>query len=470
MSGPKVINLEAVRRRQQRQSSARLRELHDLVREWQTAMGRAGLLTDELAAEAEVLLARLETVRRDEQWGALLGELSPRLEFFRSGIAGANEHAIKSAAARRQRRQRVRLSAITIQREWQATNRPLPPELNEIICASDTDEESELRRLEILVQESFRKLEVPVAPEASNPARQELAGALRDAANPAQSLSEWLAVQTRENPAGRAKSDRLVLALAELELRAPVELAAPLIEKAGGIAFEPQSERRALLTDSLLLEADELCRSIREREEAGRMVRETVAALEPFQTAEADAWRERLTAALKNPSPAAARELATAADGWISQEAEREDGVLRREAVLKGLAALGYEVRENMAAAWAENGRIVVSKPSDPGYGVELAAPLASAAVQVRVVAFDSPGRGAVHAQRDREMEHTWCGEHQRLGELLAADGFNATLQHAVPAGELPVKVVPRREGEHREVRNVPSSADRLRRAKRADE
>jgi hypothetical protein len=162
--------------------------------------------------------------------------------------------------------------------------------------------------------------------------------------------------------------------------------------------------------------------------------------------------------------------LATAADGWISQEAEREDGVLRRETVLKGLAALGYEVRENMAAAWAENGRIVVSKPSDPGYGVELAAPLASAAVQVRVVAFDSPGRGAVHAQRDREMEHTWCGEHQRLGELLAADGFNATLQHAVPAGELPVKVVPRREGEHREVRNVPSSADRLRRAKRADE
>jgi hypothetical protein len=470
VSGPKVINLEAVRRRQQRQSTARLRELHDLVREWQAAMGRAGLLTDELAGEAEVLLARLETMRQDEEWGELVGELSPRLEFFRSGIIDANEHAIEGAAARRQRRQRVKLSAITIQREWQATNRPVPSELNEIICASDTAEESELRRLEILVQESFRKLEIPVAPETTNPARRELAAALRDAAAPSQSLSEWLAVHTRENPAGRAKSDRLVRALAELELRAPAEMAAPLIEKAGRIAFEPQSQRRALLTDSLLLEADELCRSIRDREDAARMVRETVAALEPFQTTEADAWRERLTAALKNPSPAAARDLATAAQVWVSQEAAREEGILRREAVLKGLAALGYEVRENMAAAWAENGRIVVRKPSDPDYGVELAAPSASIAVQARVVAFDSPGRGAVHAQRDREVEHTWCGEYQRLGELLAADGFNATLQHAVPAGELPVKVVPRRDAEHREARNVPAPADHLRRAKRADE
>ena len=34
----------------------------------------------------------------------------------------------------------------------------------------------------------------------------------------------------------------------------------------------------------------------------------------------------------------------------------------RREAILKGLSELGYEVRENMVTACAEDGRIVVKK------------------------------------------------------------------------------------------------------------
>ena len=54
--------------------------------------------------------------------------------------------------------------------------------------------------------------------------------------------------------------------------------------------------------------------------------------------------------------------------------------------MLEGLAALGYEVREGMATALAEKGRIVVRKPAATDYGIELGAPQGAARLQVRVV------------------------------------------------------------------------------------
>ena len=48
----------------------------------------------------------------------------------------------------------------------------------------------------------------------------------------------------------------------------------------------------------------------------------------------------------------------------------------RRRAVLGGLAKLGYEVRETMATAWANDGRLVLRKPNANDYGIELERPV----------------------------------------------------------------------------------------------
>ncbi|HAB18478.1 MAG TPA: hypothetical protein PLX89_23130 [Verrucomicrobiota bacterium] len=52
-----------------------------------------------------------------------------------------------------------------------------------------------------------------------------------------------------------------------------------------------------------------------------------------------------------------------------------------------------------------------------------------------RVVAFASAADGSRNAQRDQEIEPTWCGDFQRLQALIGAEGFAPTLQHAAPAG-----------------------------------
>lgn len=464
MSGPKVVNLEALRRRQQRDSLARLRELQDLVGEWQSAMERAGLFTDDLATQTGLMFGRLENLRQSEQWAALLAELPARRDFFRHGIANARQTGIKRVATLRERSRRLELAAAMLQREWLAGGSPAPAELEEVIRAGNTTDETELARLEAIIQTAFSQLPKSSAnADAASVQQRELAEALQsDSASP-RTFHEWLAARAGEDAPQQARNDRLDRALAELELHASASLSAPLFEKARLIAAETEADRRALLTDSLLIEADALCRSVREREETSRLLREHLAALEPFQSTEAEAWRQRLTAAQDNPSPAAARELAAAAQAWLSAEAAREDAIVRRQTVLKALAALGYEVREGMATAWAENGRVVVRKPSEPNYGVELASPPTGAAVQARVVAFDVAGRSSLSAQRDREVEHTWCSEFQRMRELLEADGFTPTLQHAIPAGEMPVKVVPQSEGEHRDLRNAPTALDQKR-------
>ena len=123
---------------------------------------------------------------------------------------------------------------------------------------------------------------------------------------------------------------------------------------------------------------------------------------------------------------------------------------------MRGLTALGYEVRENMATAWAENGRVIVRKPQEPDYGIELKSPPAGEAVQARVVAFArNAERSASEVQRDREVEQTWCGEFQKMRELLLADGFGPALLHAAPAGEIPMKVEPQSVAEQRDLRSI---------------
>lgn len=42
-----------------------------------------------------------------------------------------------------------------------------------------------------------------------------------------------------------------------------------------------------------------------------------------------------------------------------------------------------------MATAWAENGRIVVKKPNEKGYGVELGAVEAAERMQMQLVSFE---------------------------------------------------------------------------------
>ncbi|MGE4060386.1 MAG: hypothetical protein AB7E69_16105 [Sphingomonadales bacterium] len=113
----------------------------------------------------------------------------------------------------------------------------------------------------------------------------------------------------------------------------------------------------------------------------------------------------------------------------------------RRAAVLEALAGLGYEVREEMSASWVENGQLVLSNPSRPGYGMELTggAGKATERIQMRAVAFGTGGLGP-DPGRDRDAETIWCGDVTRLRERLAETGGEIAIERARRIGEVPLK------------------------------
>ncbi|MBW6266652.1 hypothetical protein KZ859_29945, partial [Pseudomonas aeruginosa] len=105
---------------------------------------------------------------------------------------------------------------------------------------------------------------------------------------------------------------------------------------------------------------------------------------------------------------------------------------------LQGLASLGYEVREGMATAWAQTGRVVLRKPATPGYGLEVGGKADNGRLQLRAVALNANR----DSQRDRDIETLWCGEFQRLQALLAAQGGELSVERALGVGEVALKEI----------------------------
>ena len=88
-----------------------------------------------------------------------------------------------------------------------------------------------------------------------------------------------------------------------------------------------------------------------------------------------------------------------------------------------------------------ENGRIVVRKPNEKGYGVELGAVEDAERMQVQLVSFEQ-ANDASKASRDLDRETIWCSEFSRLKSLLEKSGTALHMEKALPVGSKPLKKV----------------------------
>ncbi|PAL20639.1 hypothetical protein [Sphingopyxis sp. GW247-27LB] len=131
-------------------------------------------------------------------------------------------------------------------------------------------------------------------------------------------------------------------------------------------------------------------------------------------------------------------EVRVALDQWRAARAAQG----RRAAVLEALAGMGYEVREEMSAAWAADGALLLSNPARPGYGMEVRGGGQSAErIQMRAVAFEANGVGPDRG-RDRDAETLWCGDISRLRERLTEAGDEFAIERALEIGATPLKRV----------------------------
>jgi hypothetical protein len=225
----------------------------------------------------------------------------------------------------------------------------------------------------------------------------------------------------------------------------------PAFRRAAAIAAEASPERRALLTDSLVLDLSERSRRRRADEILTERLREVQVGLRTLGTPETHAMEAQIATMLRSAKRDGADDLVARAQAAIDSEMTKLAAAARRRAVLGGLAKLGYEVRETMSTAWAQDGRLVIRKPDATDYGIELGASPDVSRLQVLLVGSERPSVMR-DARRDRDMETIWCSEFARLQELLAASGNEMVIERAVEVGVQPVKTVAFPEAE-REVR-----------------
>ena len=448
MSGPKVVRIvtreeiEAICRRH-------LASVREAVEELRRCARRHDALDDQLTAALEQRLQALQRLFDEEQWVELQKQAPQAVAFLHHEAQQVRTRATAAAEATRSKRRRIADAARTLASAIEASGGQPVAALRDVITRAGSADERELATMQTVLNVSYATLSAAREQSEMSSAQRELAARL-GVGETGQAFPEWLAKHVATIDQRDARLDRL---MAEIETLDDPETAKPYLERASAIASELSIARRALLTDSLALDLSE--RSRRRRQDAMRAgkLREARAGLQAVDASEARMIEALITTMLNSADLGRADELITRAEKLIEYETAKMAATARRRAVLGGLAKLGYEVRETMATAWANDGRLVLRKPNANDYGIELGAPSDASRLQVRLVGSNRPSSPR-DARRDRDMETIWCSEFGRLRELLATQGDEVVIERAIEAGEQAVKTVALL-GSEREVRQV---------------
>jgi hypothetical protein len=436
MSGPKVVRIvtrdeiEAICRQH-------IASAEEAAAELRRCAKRHDALSDALSADVEGRIGQLRRLFEEERWMEIQKQAPIVVTFLKTETQHVRARAIAAAEAARSKGRRIADAARTIIFAMEASGHEVPLSLRNVAKGANLADNRKLLAMEDVLTRSYATFAARRSAIGPSKEQLELAGRLASDERP-QSFPEWLAAQRWSV---NQRDSRLDSLMAEIETLEDAEIVRPFRERAVAIAAEPSPERRALLTDSLVLDLSERCRERRANEVRVEKLREAQAALRALGTSETRVMETQVASMPQTAKLDGADKLVARAQALIESETAKLAAAARRRAILEGLAELGYEVRESMATAWVRDGKLVVRKPGTTDYGVELGAPQDMSRLQVRLVGSDWPST-LRNAQRDRDMEMIWCSEFGRLQQMVADGGGEIFVQRAREVGVEPVKTI----------------------------
>ena len=426
MSGPKVFHV-VTREELIARCELHLRRLDAAIAEWAKVCERNGAAD---AQAIEAIAARRDALRmmlNENRFAELQKQLPAEISFLRSDAESRIERAAAAAARTLENRRRNARAGRMLLDALERSGRAIPKDLRTDLEAPETTERA--------IARAFALLAPPDGGGTATERQRELASRLGQDEKRI-TLTEWLAHQPQ--PTERESNLRIDHHLAELSALGVDP--SPFGARAAAISGEP-SARQGLLTNSLLVELAQAVRKGRERLALLAQLRERAAELAAQDSTGARSLQRRIESVIAVDELSSAPALIAEADALVEEELRALAADARRRAVLQGLATLGYEVNEGMATAWVQGGQVVLRKAANPDYGVELAGGTKSHRLQVRAVVFGS-AQAARNASRDRDMETVWCAEFERLRSLVSGTGGAIEIEHALPVGATPLKIV----------------------------
>lgn len=428
MSGPKVIRI-ATREELLARALDQIAQLEAAVRRYATLGRRHDMdISAEIAARHKEI-AELKALTQTNAWDKIALRCVEGARFVDHERRVLEENLIAAATKDRTVRRRLKEVARAIQREAKTLKLTVPGELDNVVANADTAEAADLQRMDAAIAAASRAL----VQHASKSRSVDVLLAKRLAAGLDQpTLTGWLA--SNAIGAESQNSLRLDKILTELQFRQiaitePIAAAIQRIQTAG-------DDKRDLLIDSLTIELSGILKNHEQRGEELARVELQIGRLEREGSSDAQALIHAAKGMISTDVTSDFSDWKHNAERFLKISEAKVNAIGQRKALLSGLTALGYEIREGMATALVVNGRLVVKKPAEVEYGVEIVSGANDGRLQVRMVSFQS----SANPTRDKDVEVIWCGEFSHLQEKLARAGHSLLIEKALAPGVAAMK------------------------------
>lgn len=314
MSGPKVVRvvtreeLEAICNRLVSQVRA---AAADLVR----TLKRTNLYSDDLAAGIEARISTLSNRIAKGDFGTVQREAPAVAAFFRQETARYLQIAIEAAEKDRLERQRLTDAARSVRDVLEQQGKPVPAELNTVIQHVRNAKSGDLTQMRQVVDNAMRTLST--SPPTRSVASASLAASLsRGLAS--QGLADWLKGSTQN-----ALPNQLSKGLAELEVLGGEAVVDLLRTRIAAIEDEPSSDRRRLLSDSLLIDVAGQLKTLRMAREKRAELSLLLSELEALPTMDTSNLRAQANSMLADDDFDGAEDILTAGRKVIDDAALR---------------------------------------------------------------------------------------------------------------------------------------------------
>lgn len=431
MSGPKVVRI-VTRDEIIAICKGHLAKLNKVIQEWTKFCQTNGVATEEEIAATMTRQSALEKLLAEDRFEELQKAVPAEIDFLKSDRQRRLGEAAEKKAREFASQRRTKAAAAGILGTLDRSGKLVPHDLRhslEQIAAGHTANTS-------AIAQAFTLLSEDKAAGVSD-AQRELASAHKKNET-SQTFADWLANQSHTESDEEFK--RLDLRLAELSVALDEEAVSDFQERLRLLSLQEPSRNRSLLIDSLGLDLAQAVRKARERNDIEQRLSMLAAELSAVGSEQAEQFSQNIKLQLGG-SLESLRELEQGGQQILDQAVAQIAARSRREAVLKGLAELGYHVSEGMETAWVQQGKIVLKRTLESGYGVELSGKIDSGRVQMRTVAFRNPNK-STDAASDRAAETTFCSDISRLQQEFADAGNHILIERAAEIGAIPVKAV----------------------------
>lgn len=227
--------------------------------------------------------------------------------------------------------------------------------------------------------------------------------------------------------------------LAEIDVFGSHEATTAFTKRLDALELEAEGPVRNIKLDALVIEVASAVARLRRLWGLVESARGALAEAEALgTTSELASVSQELQAAIDDPDEARLTKATADVAEAVRLARAFKAAAARREAILAGLATLGYQVNENMATFWVDEGRVVLKKADTDMHGVEIASAPDAQRLQVRAVAFAA----ALPAAANLAAENAWCGDFGRLQAHLQQQAGDLAIERALPVGAVPLKVV----------------------------